>query len=108
MSTATSLNLRAVLKTAVARSGMDVPAHVVSGLTAPAKALFVAAAAQARPHEVVLYVVPSDADLEEAVADVSFFSARSKDSLPPQPRARSCRFRLTKSIRIEGWRRTSA
>jgi hypothetical protein len=33
MSTATSLNLRAVLKTAVARSGMDVPARVVSGLT---------------------------------------------------------------------------
>jgi transcription-repair coupling factor (superfamily II helicase) len=73
MSTATSLNLRAVLKTAVARSGMDVPARVVSGLTAPAKALYVAAAAQARPHEVVLYVLPTDADLEEAVADVNFF-----------------------------------
>jgi transcription-repair coupling factor (superfamily II helicase) len=73
MSTATSLNLRAVLKTAVVRSGMDVPARVVSGLTNPAKALFVAAAAQAQPHDVVLYVVPTDADLEEAVADVSFF-----------------------------------
>src|SRR5207247_331655 len=48
MSTATSLNLRALLKTAVARSGMDVPARVVSGLTASAKALHVAAAAQAR------------------------------------------------------------
>jgi transcription-repair coupling factor (superfamily II helicase) len=73
VATSTSLNLRAVLKTAVARSGMDVPARVVSGLTASAKALFVAAAAQARPHAVVLYVVPSDGDLEQACADVSFF-----------------------------------
>ena len=73
VATSTSLNLRAVLKTAVARSGMDVPARVVSGLTASAKALFVAAAAHARPHAVVLYVVPSDGDLEETCADVSFF-----------------------------------
>ena len=75
MTTSTSLNLRAVLKTAIARSGMDVPARVVSGLTPSAKALFVAAAAQALPHGVVLYVVPSDADLEQAVGDVRFFLA---------------------------------
>ncbi|PYR35087.1 MAG: hypothetical protein DMF93_22350, partial [Acidobacteria bacterium] len=75
MSTTTSLNLRAVLKTAAARSGMDIPARVVSGLTASAKALYVAAAAQAMPAGVVLYVVPSDAELEEACADVSFFFA---------------------------------
>jgi transcription-repair coupling factor (superfamily II helicase) len=73
VATSTSLNLRAVLKTAVARSGMDVPARLVSGLTSSAKALFVAAAAQARPHGVVLYVVPSDGDLEETCADVAFF-----------------------------------
>src|SRR5262245_62585974 len=52
---------------------MDTTAHVVSGLTPPAKALFVAGAAQAQPHGVVLYVVPGDADLEQAVADVGFF-----------------------------------
>jgi transcription-repair coupling factor (superfamily II helicase) len=75
MSTATSLNLRALLKTAVARSGMAVPARVVSGLTASAKALYVAAAAQARPHEAVLFVVPGDGDLEQAVGDVAFFLA---------------------------------
>ncbi len=75
MSTATSLNLRALLKTAVARSGMDIPARIVSGLTASAKALYVAAAAQARPREAVLYVLPADGDLEQAVADVSFFLA---------------------------------
>src|SRR5436190_19821440 len=70
--TSTSLNLRAVLKAAVARSGIDVPARVAAGLTPSAKALYVAAAAQARPHDAVLYVVPADGDLEEAVADVSF------------------------------------
>src|SRR5438093_12658381 len=73
MSTATSLNLRALLKTAAARSGMDAPARAVTGLTPPAKALYVAAAAQARPHEVVTYVVPADGDLEQTVADVTFF-----------------------------------
>src|SRR5262249_29653476 len=52
---------------------MDLPARIVSGLTSSAKALFVAAAAQAMPHGTVLYVVPSDGDLEQAVVDVSFF-----------------------------------
>jgi transcription-repair coupling factor (superfamily II helicase) len=75
VATSTSLNLRAVLKTAITRSGMDVPAHVVSGLTPSAKALFVAAAAQALPHGVVLYVVPGDADLEQAATDTGFFLA---------------------------------
>jgi transcription-repair coupling factor (superfamily II helicase) len=67
------LNLRALLKTAVSRSGMDRPAHAVSGLTPAAKALFVAGAAHALPHGVVLYVVPTDGDLEQAVTDVCFF-----------------------------------
>jgi transcription-repair coupling factor (superfamily II helicase) len=52
---------------------MDAPARIVSGLTPPAKALFVASAAQALPNGVVLYVVPGDADLEQAVGDVGFF-----------------------------------
>jgi transcription-repair coupling factor (superfamily II helicase) len=54
---------------------MDTPAHLVSGLTPSAKALFVAGAAQTLPHGVVLYVVPGDADLEHAVLDVGFFLA---------------------------------
>ena len=52
---------------------MDVPARVVSGLTPSAKALFVAGAAHARPNGAVLYVVPGDGDLEQAVSDVVFF-----------------------------------
>jgi len=75
MSTATSLNLRAILKTAVTRGGMNVPARVVSGLTASAKSLYVAAAAQARPQEAVLFIVPGDGDLEQSVGDVAFFLA---------------------------------
>src|ERR1700730_7256498 len=54
---------------------MDVPARTVSGLTPSAKALFVAGAAHAMPHGVALFVVPTDGDLEEAVADTSFFLA---------------------------------
>ncbi len=82
MSTATSLNLRAVLKTAISRSGMDVPARAVSGLTDSAKALFVAGAAQAQPGGVVLYIVPSDGDLEQTCADVSFFLAALEGLTP--------------------------
>jgi len=73
LTTSTSLNLRALLKTAIARSGMDAPARAASGLTPSAKALYVAAAAQALPHGVVLYVVPGDGDLEQAADDVRFF-----------------------------------
>ena len=82
MATSTSLNLRAVLKTAVARSGMDVPARAISGLTESAKALFVAATAQARPNGVVLHIVPGDGDLERTCADVAFFLA-ALDGLTP-------------------------
>ena len=73
MTTSTSLNLRALLKAAVARSRMDVPEREVSGLTPSAKALFVAAAAHTMPKGTVLLVVPTDADLEQMVADVCFF-----------------------------------
>src|SRR5438874_811042 len=60
MSTATSLNLRAVLKSAVARNDMDIPARVASGLTGSAKALYVAAAAQGQPSGVILDIAPTD------------------------------------------------
>ena len=78
----TSLNLRALLKTAIARSGLDTRQHAVAGLTATAKSLYVAAAAHDRQKGLVLYVVPTDADLEQACADVRFFLA-SLDGLSP-------------------------
>ena len=70
---ASSLGLRALLKSAVARAGLDQTARLVSGLTPSARALYVATAAQAMPHGVVLCVVPSDGDLEQVVGDVRFF-----------------------------------
>ena len=82
MASSTSLNLRAVLKSAVTRGGMDVSARGVSGLTSSAKALFVAAAAHRQPNLVVLYVVPGDADLEETRTDVSFFLAALEGLAP--------------------------
>jgi transcription-repair coupling factor (superfamily II helicase) len=73
VTTSTSLNLLAILKSAVVRSGMDVPTRVASGLTPAAKGLYVAAAAHAIPRGAVLYVVPGDRDLEDALGDVTFF-----------------------------------
>ncbi|PWT83392.1 MAG: hypothetical protein C5B57_06865, partial [Blastocatellia bacterium] len=73
MTTSTSLNLRALLKTAIVRTGMGVGARAVSGLPPAAKALFVAAAAHNRPHGVAWYVVSGDGDIEQALADVRFF-----------------------------------
>src|ERR1044071_5883872 len=52
---------------------MDVPARALSGLTPAAKALMVASTSHARPHAVVLYVVPSDGHLDQACSDVAFF-----------------------------------
>src|SRR4249920_3926307 len=83
MSTSTSLNLLALFKTALLRSGMDAPARVASGLTPPAKALYVAGAAHAIPRGAVLYVVPSDRDLEQTVADVAFFMS-ALEGLSPE------------------------
>jgi transcription-repair coupling factor (superfamily II helicase) len=71
----TSLNLRALLKTAIARSGLDTRKRAIAGLTPSAKSLFVAGSAHERQKGLVLYVVPSDADLEEATEDVKFFLA---------------------------------
>jgi len=82
LAASTSLNLRAILKTAVTRSGMDSSARAISGLTPAAKALYVAAAAQARPHGVVVFVLPGDAELEQATADVRFFLAALEGIAP--------------------------
>ena len=61
---------------------MDATAHAVSGLTAPAKALYVAAAAHAQPTGVILYIVPGDGDIDETCADVAFFVAALEGLAP--------------------------
>ena len=73
MTTSTSLNLQALLKTATARTGLDRLHRTVSGLSPSAKALAVAAAAHADPRGVVLVVTASDGELEGLVEDVAFF-----------------------------------
>ena len=73
MTTSTSLNLQAVLKTAIARAALAVPARAVTGLSPAAQALYVAAAAHRAPHDVVLLVTATDRDLDVAVGDVAFF-----------------------------------
>ena len=70
--TSSSLTLRSLLKTAASRLGLGVPVRRISGLTAPAKALFAAVAAD---RQRVLLVVPTDADVESATRDARFFYA---------------------------------
>ena len=68
--TSSSLTLRSLLKSAASRLRLGVPAPRVSGLTAPAKALFAAVAAE---RGRVLLVVPTDADVETMTRDARFF-----------------------------------
>jgi transcription-repair coupling factor (superfamily II helicase) len=71
--TSSSLTLRALLKSATSRLRMGVPAGRVTGLSAPAKAMFAAATAS---RDRVLLVVPTDRDVESMTADARlFFSA---------------------------------
>ena len=74
MSTATSLTLRALLKTAVARTGIDSPGGTVAGLSSSAHGLALAALAHANPDRLVVAVVPSDADVERLTEDTRFFT----------------------------------
>jgi transcription-repair coupling factor (superfamily II helicase) len=75
MSTATSLSVRALLNSAIAKSRLGERARAYAGLTPPAKALAVAAAAHASREAVLLYVVPADPEIEDATNDIRFFLA---------------------------------
>ena len=68
-----SLVLRSLVKGAIARLGLALRAQPLSGLTAPVKALAVAGTAHDAPDRPLLYVVPHDADIDDAVTDVRFF-----------------------------------
>jgi transcription-repair coupling factor (superfamily II helicase) len=81
MSTATSLTLRALLKTAVARTGLDTPGGTVAGLSWSAQALALAALSHAHPDRLLVTVVPGDADVERVVEDTRFFVAAIEGGL---------------------------
>ncbi|MGH9347127.1 MAG: hypothetical protein ACRD26_07655, partial [Vicinamibacterales bacterium] len=72
MQATSSLTLRALFKSAIARVGLDRPGAVTAGLSAAAKALAVVAHARAAPG-VVLAVVPTDKDVEQMLVDARFF-----------------------------------
>jgi transcription-repair coupling factor (superfamily II helicase) len=69
---ASSLALRSWLKSAAAKAGIDRPSRVLTGLTSPAVALHAACLIRDRP---VVLVVPTDADVEQMVADARLFVA---------------------------------
>ncbi len=74
MSTTTSLTLRALLKTAVARTGIDAAGGTVAGLSWSAQALALAALSHAHPERLVVAIVPTDADVERLTEDTRFFA----------------------------------
>jgi transcription-repair coupling factor (superfamily II helicase) len=73
VSTATSLSVRALLNSAIAKTDLAGRARLYSGLTPPAKALAVAAASHANRDAIILFVVPTDPEIEHATNDVRFF-----------------------------------
>ncbi|MEZ5291305.1 MAG: transcription-repair coupling factor [Vicinamibacterales bacterium] len=68
-----SLAVRSILKSLVAREGLATDGRAVHGLTAQAKALVAAALAHDRPANPVVLVVPTDAEIDTTVEDVRFF-----------------------------------
>jgi transcription-repair coupling factor (superfamily II helicase) len=73
MSTAPSLALRSLLTGVLRETGLSSPLQGVSGATPPVRALAVAAGARRSPDHTILLVVPTDAEIESAVGDISFF-----------------------------------
>jgi len=72
MASAPSLALRSLLTGVLRETGLQSPLQRISGATAPVRALAIAAAAK-RAGGTVLLVVPTDADIESTVGDISFF-----------------------------------
>ena len=73
MSTAPSLALRSLLTGVLRETGLQTPLQRISGATSPVRALAVAAGARRLSEGTILLVVPTDADIENAVGDISFF-----------------------------------
>ena len=73
MASAPSLALRSLLTGVLRETGLQSPLQRISGATPPVRALAVAAGAKRLSGGTVLLVVPTDADIESAVGDISFF-----------------------------------
>ena len=73
MSSAPSLALRSLLTGVIRETGLQSPTRRLSGAMPPVRALAVAAAAKRLSEGTVLLVLPTDAEIESAVGDISFF-----------------------------------
>jgi transcription-repair coupling factor (superfamily II helicase) len=73
MASAPSLALRSLLTGVLRETGLQSPLRRISGATSPVRAMAVAAGARRLSEGTVLLVVPTDADIENAVGDISFF-----------------------------------
>jgi transcription-repair coupling factor (superfamily II helicase) len=73
MASAPSLALRSLLTGVLRETGLLSPLQKVSGATSPVRALGVAAAAKRLSETTILLIVPTDADIENTVGDISFF-----------------------------------
>jgi transcription-repair coupling factor (superfamily II helicase) len=69
----TSLSLRALFRSAAARAGLDADQGRITGLTPAAQALYAANRAHAAPRDLVVVVVPTDADVERVTDDARYF-----------------------------------
>src|SRR6187551_1315277 len=74
MSSAPSLALRSLLTGVLRETGLQSPLWRISGATPPVRALAIAAGAKRLSEgATILSVVPTDADIENTVGDISFF-----------------------------------
>ena len=73
MSSAPSLALRSLLTGVIRETGLLSPTRRLSGASAPVRALAIAAAAKRLSEGTVLLVLPTDAEIDNAVGDICFF-----------------------------------
>jgi transcription-repair coupling factor (superfamily II helicase) len=73
MSTTTSLALQSLLLDAASRCGLSRPVRRITGLAGSARALAVAAASHRDKATPVLFVLPADQGIDDAVDDTRFF-----------------------------------
>jgi transcription-repair coupling factor (superfamily II helicase) len=73
MSTAPSLALRSLLTGVIREMGLQSPTRRLSGASPPVRALAIAAAARRLSEGAVLVVLPTDAEIDNAVGDICFF-----------------------------------
>ena len=73
MSSAPSLALRSLLTGVIRETGLQSPTRRLSGASAPVRALAIAAASKRSSDGTVLVVLPTDAEIDNAVGDICFF-----------------------------------